>query len=118
MARAAFERWLRQYGDAWIGGDPEAVLTLFSPDAAYFETPFDPPMVGHEAIRRYWTDGAKNAQRDVRFEAQPIAFDGTTGHALWRAAFVRVPSGVQVELDGVLSARFDARMQCTEFREW
>jgi len=101
-----------------MAGDPEAVVSLFSADARYFETPFDAPMVGQDAIRRYWTEGAKNAQRDVRFEAQAIAFDGRTGFAIWRATFERVPSGAHVELDGVLSAQFDARMHCLVFREW
>lgn len=41
-----------------------------------------------------------------------------TGHAHWHATFTRVPAGTFVELDGVLMARFDAHMRCTEFREW
>lgn len=118
MTAGTFDQWLRQYGDAWINGNPEAVVDLFSPDAAYFETPFAPPMVGHDAIRRYWTEGAKNAQRNVRFEARPIAYDGETGFALWHATFERVASGSHVELEGVLSARFDPQMRCVAFREW
>ena len=29
-------------------------MRLFTADAAYHETPFDPPMTGSDAIRRYW----------------------------------------------------------------
>lgn len=118
MATERFEHWLQRYGRAWETGSPESVLGLFSEDAEYFETPFDPPMVGHDAIRRYWTEGAKNAQRHVTFSTQPIAFEDETGYALWRATFERVPSGSRVELEGVLSARFDSRMRCVVFREW
>ena len=118
MVTGTFERWLERYGQAWESGSPESVLDLFSERAEYFETPFDPPMVGHDAIRRYWTEGAKETQRHVRFSAQPIAFDGESGHALWRATFERVPSGSRVELEGVLSARFDSGMRCVVFREW
>jgi len=75
-------------------------------------------MIGHEAIRQYWTEGAMSAQRNVRFSAHPLAFDGRTGYALWTATFERVPSGVLVELDGVLSAAFDEQMRCELFREW
>lgn len=118
MTSRTFEQWLTLYGEAWKAGDPEAVLELFSAHAEYYETPFEPPMIGHEAIRRYWTEGAQGAQRQVRFEARSIAFDGTTGYAVWRATFERVPSDAVVELDGVLSAQFDARMCCDVFREW
>lgn len=118
MTREDFEQWLRRYGEAWTAGDPEAVIALFAADAAYFETPFEPPMVGHAAIRRYWTEGAKNAQTGVRFAATVVAFDGTAGCARWQASFRRVPSGVSVELDGVLQAWFDVGQRCREFREW
>lgn len=113
-----FQRWLDGYGQAWMTGDPQAAVQLFAPSAAYHETPFDPPMVGTEAIRRYWTEGAKNAQTAVQFEATLLWFDGTTGVARWRATFRRVPSRVFVELDGTLLARFDDEMRCEEFREW
>jgi ketosteroid isomerase-like protein len=118
MTLQAFEQWLKRYGEAWVAGDPDAVVELFSPTAAYYETPFDAPMVGAGAIRQYWTDGAKNAQTHVRFEATPITFNDRTGYARWHATFERVPSAVAVELDGVLAATFDDHMRCEEFREW
>jgi hypothetical protein len=118
MTAGEFEQWMLRYGKAWEAGSPEDALSLFSADAEYFETPFDPPLIGHEAIRRYWTEGAKNAQRHVRFEARCIAFDGRTGYASWRATFERVSSGARVELDGVLSAQFDSKMRCVVFKEW
>lgn len=113
-----FRHWLDRYGRAWVEGDPEAAVRLFSNTAAYHEVPFEAPMVGTEAIRRYWTDGAKNGQANVVFEATPTAFAAGTGHAHWHATFTRVPAGTFVELDGVLMARFDEDMRCTEFREW
>lgn len=113
-----FQLWLERYGRAWAERDPDAVVQLFSANAVYYEEPFDDPMVGPDAIRRYWTEGAKNGQADVTFGATPISVDQDTGFALWQATFRRVPSGTSVELEGVLSARFDEEMRCTEFREW
>jgi uncharacterized protein (TIGR02246 family) len=118
IERAFFSDWLRRYGDAWRAGDPQAVLLLFTDDAAYHETPFEPPLLGRAAIRRYWTEGARDGQRDVAFAAQPVGVDGDTGCALWQATFVRQPAGSFVELDGVLLARFAADGRCREFREW
>jgi ketosteroid isomerase-like protein len=118
ITRQAFADWLRRYGEAWQAGDPLAAVRLFSDDAAYHETPFAAPMVGGEAIRRYWTEGARDSQREIRFAAQPVGVDGDTGHARWQASFIRVATGARVELDGVLAARFAPDGRCREFREW
>lgn len=114
----AFAAWLRRYGEAWIDRDPAAAVRLFTDDAAYHETPFDPPMLGSEAIRRYWADGAQASQRDVTFSAQAVGVDAQIGYARWQASFVRLPLGSLVELDGVLAARFSPDGRCCEFREW
>lgn len=113
-----FNQWLAAYGRAWETGDSAAVVALFAPDAAYYETPFDPPMVGLAAIETYWREGAGLAQRDVAFGFDVVAIRGNRGLSHWTASFVRVPSGVRVRLDGILSARFDADGRCVEFREW
>jgi ketosteroid isomerase-like protein len=118
ITRATFDDWLRRYGEAWMAGDPQAAVRLFADDAAYHETPFDPPMTGSEAIRRYWTEGAQDGQREVTFGAQCVGVGGDTGYARWQATFVRVRDGAAVELDGVLSARFAPDGRCCEFREW
>jgi len=118
MTNAQFEAWLQRYGRAWIEGDPEAIVAIFAPDAEYHEEPFEPPMVGHEAIRHYWAAGARDGQRNVTFQAAPIALDGDRGYAHWTASFTRVASGAFVELTGVLAARFDDAGRCREFREW
>lgn len=118
MTDTHFHDWLLRYGGAWEQGDPEAAVALFSPSAVYFETPFDEPMAGTEAIRRYWTEGAKDGQTVVRFEASVISFDGKTGFAHWTACFRRVGSGTFVELEGVLRAEFDDLGRCVTFREW
>jgi len=118
IAPEAFGSWLHRYGEAWIAGDPQAALKLFTDDAAYYETPFEPPMVGSDAIRRYWTEGAQDSQRNVTFAAQPIGFGGDTAYARWQATFVRLPLGSFVELDGVLAVSFAPDGRCCEFREW
>jgi hypothetical protein len=114
----AFEGWLIAYGEAWKNGDPAAAGPLFTPDAAYWETPFDEPMVGTEAIRRYWSQGAGQTQKNVRFDFSILATLGRMGIAKWHASFERIPSGVGVELDGILTAEFDQSGRCRVFREW
>ncbi|WP_299989745.1 hypothetical protein [uncultured Ruegeria sp.] len=62
MEKQFILNWLDQYGKAWIDGDPDQIVALFSEMALYRETPFDDAMIGHEAIRRYWQEGASDAQ--------------------------------------------------------
>jgi len=118
MTLSDFEKWLKKYGKAWMEGNPGNAILLFSENARYYEEPFLPPMVGHDAIRKYWTEGAEEGQRDITFDFQVLTVSGDTGYARWQASFRRVASGRQVELDGVLSATFDGNGHCTEFREW
>jgi hypothetical protein len=118
LTSGQFEIWLERYGRAWEKGDPEAGVALFDEAARYYETPFDEPMVGHDAIRRYWKEGAKESQKDVKFSFDIVAVRENVGLARWRAFFVRVPSGNKVHLDGILLAEFSEGQLCTLFREW
>ena len=52
--RAAARRWLDAYVRAWEMYDPEAIGDLFTEDAAYFFTPFGPPVRGRDAIVAAW----------------------------------------------------------------
>ena len=38
---------------------------LFTVDGTYHEMPFDEPMFGADAIRQYWTEGAKDSQESI-----------------------------------------------------
>jgi len=117
MDYESFQAWLEAYGRAWEAQDPEASAALYREDALNFETPFDEPMRGVTAIRAYAAEAAA-AQKDVKFSADVLAVSGDTGIARWTASFTRVPSGVQVELDGIFLVTFDDADRCHEFREW
>jgi uncharacterized protein (TIGR02246 family) len=121
VTREDVQRWLNRYGAAWETGDPDAAAALFSDDASYRETPFDEPMVGKAEIRRYWQEGAADAQTDVTFSAQVWAVDGDLAIAGWQARFTRKPSGARVELDGVFRlvfARAPDGARCSGLEEW
>lgn len=118
MTFADFDQWLCSYGEAWMARDPDAAVMLFSPDVEYHETPFGPAAIGASGLHQYWTEGAVQNQRDVKFEGTPITLENDRGLAHWRASFRRTGTHITVELDGVLSAAFDGSGRCVEFREW
>ena len=49
------------YGQAWADFDGDAWVALFTEDAEYHEDPFEPPLVGHNALRRYLLEAAEDA---------------------------------------------------------
>ena len=115
------KNWLHAYGQAWVEGDPSAVVSLFQPDAEYRETPFSKAMRGSEAIRRYWQGGAADSQEDVTFSYEIWSVSGHEVHAGWRARFRRTANRAVVELDGVFRLTFDRRngvAKCSSLREW
>ncbi|GGF00254.1 nuclear transport factor 2 family protein [Stappia taiwanensis] len=121
MQKQEVQNWLDRYGRAWVEGDPEQITALFTENATYRETPFDPAMTGREAIRQYWQDGAADAQEDVAFSSKVWAIDGTTAVAGWQARFTRKACGSRVELDGTFRLKLTGStdgLLCESLEEW
>lgn len=117
----AVSAWLAAYGAAWIKGDPDAIVALFTSDAVYRETPFDPPMEGSGAIKTYWQEGASDGQADVSFDFDLWAVQDLEAHAGWTAGFTRKATGSKVELDGTFRLSFeltDEGLKCNYLSEW
>lgn len=121
MTKQDVQDWLDEYGRAWVDGDPDRVVMLFSDTAIYRETPFDKPMRGRQEIREYWQIGAADAQENVEFVSQVWAVVNDTAVAGWQARFTEKASGVRVELDGTFRLVFSSEqgaLQCTILEEW
>lgn len=121
MTEQDVQRWLDEYGRAWVDGDPDQAVALFTDAAVYRETPFDDPMRGRREIRKYWQEGAADAQEDVEFSAQVWAVVDQTAIAGWQATFTRNGSGARVELDGTFRLTFVVErgaLRCSRLEEW
>ena len=121
MTEQDVQNWLDEYGRAWVDGDPDQLVTLFSVSATYRETPFDDPMTGRHEIREYWQKGAAEAQENVEFTSQVWAVGNDTAFAGWQARFTRKASGARVELDGTFRLVFSSEqgtLRCTVLEEW
>ena len=44
------------FAGAWSKGQLDRILSVFTPDAVFQETPFAERLAGTESIRRYWSD--------------------------------------------------------------
>ena len=112
MNRDDVVKWVGRYERAWRDGDTEAVAALFSDDAAYRVSPYEPSAVGHDAIRRLWLDDP-----GTRFSmnARVVAVDGD-------AAVVRVDVSYaapkEQEYRDLWLLRFAPDGRCADFEEW
>jgi hypothetical protein len=113
----SFKKWLDTYRVASEECDPKVAAELFTQDAKYYETPFDNPIIGRDAIYRYWSE-ASQAMKDTQFSYKILAVKENLGIALWQAKYVSLKTGENIVLDGTLLAEFDEHDSCNSFREW
>jgi hypothetical protein len=112
-----FAEWLDTYGRASKENDPQASADLFSLDARYYETPFDEPLIGRDAIYQYWSQGAR-ALKDKENSYEIFSVKDNLGIARWQSQFTVINSGKRLALDCLFLVEFDENGLCRVFREW
>jgi ketosteroid isomerase-like protein len=96
------------YIRAWTTQDPDLILTIFAPSAAYHERVLEEPIRGHAGIREYWQTKVVKEQANISAELLSLYLDGTTAIAEWEARFDDIVKGHRkrmrevaiLELDG------------------
>jgi serine/threonine-protein kinase len=111
MTEQELTTWLDAYGSAWVRADSEAAAELFTNDARYYETPFDPPAIGREGVREHWS-AATCTQGNVRFRHETLAIAERRALVRWWVTSLRNPSGARVELEGILMLDFADGGRC------
>lgn len=112
-----FNAWLEMYGKASAENDSQASAVLFAPNAKYYETPFDEPMVGRNAIYKYWRLGAQSF-KDKESSYEILSVKDNLGIARWQSRFTDIKSGRRFALDCLFLVEFDQNDKCRLFREW
>jgi ketosteroid isomerase-like protein len=110
--RAKVIRWVGEYERAWRAEDAAAVRELFTEDAAYRASPYEPPEIGHDAIEAFWLD---DAGKEFSMEANVVAVDGDV--AVVRVdVLYRAPK--QQEYRDLWILRFAPDERVVDFEEW
>jgi hypothetical protein len=112
-----FSRWMESYGRASEEGDPRASADLFTQDACYYESPFDDPIEGRDAIYEYWLRGAQTL-KDKESTFEILAVRGNLGIARWQVKFTAIESNKRISLDCLFVVEFGENGLCQTFREW
>lgn len=102
LTYAAFDGWLAAYGRA------------SAEDARYYESPFDPPLAGRQAIYDSWAVGAQNLT-DKTSAYEILAVRDNLGIARWQPRFVVKATGAAMALDCIFLAEFDQQGLCRLF---
>ena len=108
---------LERYGQSWETFDGDRWTDLFSEDVEYHEDPFDPPIVGHNAIRAYLLE-ASERQQDVEFTVERHWVVAPTVLAVWHASYVRRTDLARVRLAGFMTMEIADDGRIARFREW
>jgi ketosteroid isomerase-like protein len=112
VVRGDVMRWVAGYEQAWRAGDLDAIAALFTEDARYRRSPYEPAEVGHAAIRALWLE---DDDQTFTVRAEPIAVEG-------RGAVVRLEvrygDPVRQEYRDLWVLRFAADGRVEDFEEW
>lgn len=93
---------MKKYGEAWEKQDPDLLLTIFDKDGTYQVTPFEKPIKGHLAIKKYWIKYPKKDQKNIKFILGQCAVYSRIGYAEWISSFDQISSSKFVELKGII----------------
>jgi len=89
------------FGKGWAKGDIPLLMSVFSDDAVFIETPFTQPRTGREAILQYWRDVPVH-QAEITFTSGEVFTVGPWFSAEYKVTFRRRRTGEWVEVRGAM----------------
>ena len=89
------------FADAWSKGSIDRILSVYTTDAVFLETPFSEPLSGIQAIRRYWSDVPYH-QSEITVTTGEIFVVGPWFATEFKSVFRRRRTGEWVEAKGAL----------------
>ncbi len=102
------------FAKGWSKADLERILSVFSEEATFIETPFAVPLIGRDAIRRYWADVPYN-QSEIAVTTGEVHAVGPWFAVEFKVVFRRRRTGEWVEARGAIFCE-TAESQITEMR--
>lgn len=109
MDEAAVREWVSGYERAWRGLDSAAITALFTEQAQYFDSPYETPRVGHDAIAAEWND-----PRPFTMDVESVLVDGLRAVVRVRVNY----SEPDQEYLDLWELDFDASGRVERFVEW
>jgi SnoaL-like domain len=112
MDRETVLRWVDEYERAWREDNADAVGRLFTEEAAYRRSPYEPSEIGHDAIKAFWLE---DAGRTFSMDATVVTVDDDV--AVVRVdVFYKTPTEQEYRDMWILRFATDGRV--ADFEEW
>lgn len=89
------------FAAGWSKANVDAIMSVFTEDAAFVETPFSSPLRGTQDIRRWWAD-VPYYQSEITVTTGEIYAAGPWFSTEFRATFRRRRTGEWVEARGAI----------------
>ncbi|MFI6865871.1 YybH family protein [Nocardia sp. NPDC050406] len=115
MDRTAVSQWVAAYERAWRTPGTSSLSALFTPDCEYLVSPWAEPLVGVEALAKFWEDGRDGPDEPFTMSSRIVAVDGDT--AVVRV-FVDYHADDPARWRDLWIIRFDSSGRCAHFEEW
>jgi ketosteroid isomerase-like protein len=112
--RALGRRLIDTFGTGWERGSLDMLMSVYTLEAVFVETPFSEPLRGQDAVRRYWAEVPYN-QSEVTFTSGEIYGAGPWFSTEFKCRFRRRRTGEWVEARGAIFCETAAEL-ITEMR--
>ena len=89
------------FGQGWSRGDIDLLLSVFTAEAVFIETPFSTPLGGIEAIRGYWKE-IPYYQSEITFTSGEVYVAGPWFSTEFKCTFRRRRTGEWVDARGAI----------------
>jgi ketosteroid isomerase-like protein len=102
------------FGQGWSRGNVDLLMSVFSSDMVFVETPFSEPLRGADAVRRYWLEVPLH-QSEVTFTSGEVYAAGPWFSTEFKCVFRRKRTGEWVDARGAIFCETDGA-KITEMR--
>ena len=99
--RATAAELIDSFARGWSKAQVDLIISIFNTDAVFVETPFTAPLMGTDAIRRYWSEVPAN-QSEITVTRGEIYAAGPWFATEFKAVFRRRRTGDWVEAKGAI----------------
>ena len=115
MDRHDVRSWVDSYERAWREAGTTGLAGLFTEDATYLASPWQPPIEGLGAIAEFWEAEREGPDEEFTMVSEVVAVDGETAVV---AAQVEYGGPEPQRWKDLWVLRFGTDGRCRAFEEW
>jgi hypothetical protein len=115
VQREDLARWIGEYERAWRTPGTGPLDQLFTSNAEYLASPFEPPIQGRSAIASFWEAERDGPDELFSMDWEPVAVENDVGVAKVEVRYGDPPTRVYRDLWIVT---LDEARLCSRFEEW